>query len=433
MGGYRFLMENYQPGDKICLFGFSRGAYTARCLAGMIHKVGLLPKSNDEHVAFAYQKYLNDTAEGKKAAQAFKRAFSVSVPIEFVGVWDTVASVGWTFKHLPFTDSNTIIKTFRHALALDERRVQFMPNPWHNSSDDPNAAKNDPESGEENGAIFPGRVKSWLSLPRRILSAIKQRGPVDPGGDDNAEEDTDIDEYSDDLEYHCGRKTDVKEVWFAGCHADVGGGSTINDEVNTLANPSLQWMVSQVLDHAPSMVFRPDAFTYDEAFSTLTVTDTDKTPRPPRLRLPHVHRHATPGSPSTSSSANPSPLSSATATTAPGATTAAVNAVPGAFVEEQRLHSITQVNPVKDANAEKNDQLVKKRVWLILEYLPTFQYYQNENGVWQTRLRWNKERPREIYDTTPKIHESVKLRKDYQWPTKFIPKRGRVVEPEYVK
>ena len=54
---YRFLMQTYREGDKICIFGFSRGAYTARCLAGMLHKVGLLPAHNSAQVPFAYQFY----------------------------------------------------------------------------------------------------------------------------------------------------------------------------------------------------------------------------------------------------------------------------------------------------------------------------------------------------------------------------------------
>jgi uncharacterized protein (DUF2235 family) len=52
---YSFLMQNYHEGDKICLLGFSRGAYTVRCLAGMLHKVGLLPPGNSAQLNFAYK------------------------------------------------------------------------------------------------------------------------------------------------------------------------------------------------------------------------------------------------------------------------------------------------------------------------------------------------------------------------------------------
>lgn len=87
MGGYKFLMQNYREGDRICLFGFSRGAYTARCLAGMLHKVGLLPASNIEQVPFAYNMYKRNTTEGWKQSASFKKTFSRAVMIEFVGCW----------------------------------------------------------------------------------------------------------------------------------------------------------------------------------------------------------------------------------------------------------------------------------------------------------------------------------------------------------
>ncbi|KIO28603.1 hypothetical protein M407DRAFT_22189 [Tulasnella calospora MUT 4182] len=415
MGGYRFLTENYREGDYICLFGFSRGAYTARCLIGMLHKVGLLPKSNEEHVAFAYQTYLDETPRGKKVAQEFKHTFSSSVPIEFVGGhrgkrWLDIQGEYALFhckipalpmlslEQLPFIDSDTIISRFRHALALDERRVDFMPSLWHKHPSHPHAAKHDLDSGTAvsgtaTGSQLPHTVRGLLSLPKgvlmslpkRVLSSIMilMRGPAKLRGDENPENDPD-----DDSEYHHGQPTDVQEVWFAGCHADVGGGSTPNNQIHTLDNQSLQWMVSQVLKHAPFVLFRPDAFTYDKAFSTFTVTKTDSDPKPTRPR-----------------------------------------------VQEQTLHAIEQTDPERDANAEKHDQLVKKPMWHILEYIPTLQHYQDEDGVLQWRFRYNARRPREIYDSAPNFHESVRLRKDYEgkWMTKFIPKPGKQVTITYVK
>lgn len=76
-----------QAGDKICIFGFSRGAYTARSLAGMLHKVGLLPAGNHQQVPFAYKMYNRCDDAGWKQSVAFKKAFSINVDIEFVGVW----------------------------------------------------------------------------------------------------------------------------------------------------------------------------------------------------------------------------------------------------------------------------------------------------------------------------------------------------------
>ncbi len=76
-----------QGGDKICIFGFSRGAFTARSLAGMVHKVGLLPADNHQQVPFAYKMYTRTDNVGWEQSKAFKKAFSVDVEIEFVGVW----------------------------------------------------------------------------------------------------------------------------------------------------------------------------------------------------------------------------------------------------------------------------------------------------------------------------------------------------------
>ncbi|KAG8910178.1 hypothetical protein FRC00_008728 [Tulasnella sp. 408] len=303
-----------------------------------------------------------------------------------------------------------------------------MPNPWHNPSKDPNAGKHDPDSGtavigKAHESKLPGTVRGWLSLPKQVLSGIFMRR-TDAGGDDTFENDTE-----DDFEYHLGEPTDVKEVWFAGCHADVGGGSTPNNNIHTLANPSLQWMVSEVLKHAPYVLFRPDAFTYDKAFSTLTVTKTDLSPKPARPRIPSSFRRAASGK-NPSPSPTPTPLPPLTAATAGSST------LNGMDVEdEQTVVSVEQTEPETDANAPKNDQLVKKPVWLLLEYIPIFQYYQDGEGIWHWRFRWNARRPREIYDNTPNFHASVKLRNDYEgkWLTKFIAKRGEEVKINYVE
>ncbi|ELR10549.1 hypothetical protein VC83_00200 [Pseudogymnoascus destructans] len=128
---YRFIMENYIEGDKICLLGFSRGAYTVRCLTGMLHKVGLLPKQNSAQVAFAYRFYRNDTAKGWKMSAEFKKTFCTNIQVHFVGLWDCVASVGFIPRTLPFskTPTNTI-RHFRHAMGLDEHRAKFKVCQW---------------------------------------------------------------------------------------------------------------------------------------------------------------------------------------------------------------------------------------------------------------------------------------------------------------
>ncbi|QRW25595.1 hypothetical protein RhiXN_07544 [Rhizoctonia solani] len=127
IGAYRWLADHYQPGDQIFLFGFSRGAYQVRTLAGMIHTVGLIYPGNQEQIAFAWAIYSGDEPESVK--NKFKEAFCrEKVDLHFVGVWDTVASVGiLPRKPFPFSDKCEHINHFRHALALDERRVKFLP------------------------------------------------------------------------------------------------------------------------------------------------------------------------------------------------------------------------------------------------------------------------------------------------------------------
>jgi uncharacterized protein (DUF2235 family) len=119
----------------------------------MIHKVGLLPTCNHQQVPFAYKMYTNADDDGWQQSNAFKKAFSNAVDIEFLGVWqvflthkpsikyrgayflffhrDTVNAVGLIPRRLPFTTSNKVVKTFRHAVALDERRAKFKANLWN--------------------------------------------------------------------------------------------------------------------------------------------------------------------------------------------------------------------------------------------------------------------------------------------------------------
>ncbi|CAE6442142.1 unnamed protein product [Rhizoctonia solani] len=154
MGGYEFLMKNYRDGDKICLFGFSRGAYTARALAGMLYKVGLLPPDNVEQIPFAWSMYIRNDKTGFKESTRFRQTFCREVHIEFMGVWDTVSSVGVLFpRHLPFAKSNPIVKTFRHAVSLDERRAKFKDHLWHVHSPD----------GQCHGAKHPTTQKPKLA------------------------------------------------------------------------------------------------------------------------------------------------------------------------------------------------------------------------------------------------------------------------------
>lgn len=131
---YRFLMRYYRPGDEIFIFGFSRGAYTARVLAGMLHKVGLLTPGNEELIPFAWKEYRSE--RDSQVSGGFRTTFSRVVDVDFLGLWDTVSSIGWLLgllwvpEHFPHTLHNPSVKTVRHAVALDERRCYFVQNLW---------------------------------------------------------------------------------------------------------------------------------------------------------------------------------------------------------------------------------------------------------------------------------------------------------------
>ena len=128
--GYRFLMRYYNEGDRIFIFGFSRGAYTARAVAGMLGTVGLLTPGNEELLPFAWNMYRRPG--NTELSEGFRHTFSRKVAVDFLGLWDTVRSVGWMWdpQYLPFTANNPGVKVVRHAVALDERRAYFPQNLW---------------------------------------------------------------------------------------------------------------------------------------------------------------------------------------------------------------------------------------------------------------------------------------------------------------
>ncbi|HXP70761.1 MAG TPA: DUF2235 domain-containing protein [Candidatus Dormibacteraeota bacterium] len=139
---YQFLMRTYRPGDVVFVFGFSRGAYTARALCGMLHIVGLLFEDNEALIPYAIRMIKGKHVDFGVAA-AFKKTFSRECRPHFVGVWDTVSSLGWVYNavRFPFTNAtnNPDLSIVRHAISIDERRAFFRRNsfgPPNNSDQD---------------------------------------------------------------------------------------------------------------------------------------------------------------------------------------------------------------------------------------------------------------------------------------------------------
>lgn len=141
---YRFLLGNYEPGDEIYLFGFSRGAFTARSIGGMIRKCGILKRESSDQYHAALTLYHSDSIPSSEVAVRFRAQHSLSpkddIPIKFVGVWDTVGALGIPVRGLAAlqrdkyefhdTELSGSVQFAYHALAIDERRGPFRPTLW---------------------------------------------------------------------------------------------------------------------------------------------------------------------------------------------------------------------------------------------------------------------------------------------------------------
>ncbi|MEV0174620.1 DUF2235 domain-containing protein [Streptomyces sp. NPDC050803] len=213
---YRFLVETYEPDDELFLFGFSRGAFTARSLVGLVRNCGILRRDHLDRIPEAWALY-RDRIEHPNGAAAtlFRRSYARETEIRFIGVWDTVGSLGipapsatwlqptanrfnrrWTFHN---TELSGWVKAAFHALAIDEQRSAFRPALWHQQ----------------------------------------------PGADQQGQE--------------------LKQVWFSGVHCDVGG----SYKETGLSDITLLWMVDQArryglrfdaraLNESGPKVMRPD-------------------------------------------------------------------------------------------------------------------------------------------------------------------------------
>jgi uncharacterized protein (DUF2235 family) len=126
---YLYLMEKYRAGDRVYIFGFSRGAFSARSLAGMLYKIGLLPNEHDNQLEYASKYYMDKKYHNIIAD--YRENFCRPCPVHFVGVWDTVDSTILT-EGAKFSDAklNPEVKYAYHAISIDERRKDFPIKLW---------------------------------------------------------------------------------------------------------------------------------------------------------------------------------------------------------------------------------------------------------------------------------------------------------------
>jgi len=277
--GYRFIIQNWNEGDKIFIFGFSRGAYTARCVAGFVEKIGLVAKDNEQILAYAYGLYERTDSEGIALAASYKRAFSRDVEIEFVGCFDTVASVGAIVsRELPFTSNNPGVKVFRHALALDEHRFRFQCSPWVGPEPFPRDDFPLPATPQ---VWIPASLSSWvrgwawkLSHPIELyyqfegtLDKLKENGlnkSIRAAGVPTSANSKLANQEGSSLAtttevYDKPAPTDVKEVWFTGCHSDIGGCAVQDNVPRALGDITLRWMVKELVNGKHGVIFQKGA------------------------------------------------------------------------------------------------------------------------------------------------------------------------------
>lgn len=148
---HAFLTDHYDPGDELFLFGFSRGAFTARSLAGLIGNSGIVRPEHRDRLDEAYDIYRDRDDPKKKpsgeTAQAFRDAYAYAdvTPIRLIGVWDTVGALGiptkigaltkrWSFHDVRL---GLHVQAAVHALAIDERRAAFAPTLWERQAEAP--------------------------------------------------------------------------------------------------------------------------------------------------------------------------------------------------------------------------------------------------------------------------------------------------------
>lgn len=153
-----FLNLNYEPGDHIYLFGFSRGAYTVRSLAGLLRKIGVLRRAHVDKARDALDLYrARHIAADSTETERFRTAHAIAWPrlaapftappfdlrIRYLGLWDTVGALGiprllpfsiGLNRHYQFHDTalSRSVEFARHAVAIDERRAAFAPTLWSN-------------------------------------------------------------------------------------------------------------------------------------------------------------------------------------------------------------------------------------------------------------------------------------------------------------
>jgi hypothetical protein len=240
LGGYRFLMRHYREGTKIYIFGFSRGAYTARFLNEMLDFIGLLGPDNEEVIPFVWDAFAswklgrtNNKQDAKnKAYQVLKttrEVLSRPMPrVHFLGMFDAVNSIADFEVNV---DAMPATKVIRHAVSIDERRIKFRPVLLRVHRDKKSKHTHIHESSGEKPERTCQSDDAEIASGPPILPEIPNVSTHarNPEARSNEEE-----------------QVDVEEMWFPGGHADIGGGWDLEaGEAWPLSHAPLVWMVQE--------------------------------------------------------------------------------------------------------------------------------------------------------------------------------------------
>jgi uncharacterized protein (DUF2235 family) len=180
---YVFLTRTFEFGDKVFFFGFSRGAYTVRAVASMLHLYGLIRPNNDDFVPYAIRMMLaiHRAQERRESVEKYFRLAAdfrntmtwMPCAPHFIGAWDTVSSIGWIENplHLPYIANNPDIAIGRHAIAIDERRAGFRTELWRPDAEAAKAGPKDllqvwfPGVHDDVGGGYPEQESGLSKIP----------------------------------------------------------------------------------------------------------------------------------------------------------------------------------------------------------------------------------------------------------------------------
>ena len=273
---YAFLMQNYEPGDRIYIFGFSRGAYTARALAGLLGRIGLLDRGCENLIRYAIKYYhKRDGHQLNFFKQRFSRTYALKwgavvpeiddahladrsskgvIPVHFLGVWDTVKSIGFLRPHftLPDTDWLPNMINGRHAVAIDEKRSQYQPVLWDSDTNDSHDTQKDRRKVNRQTCLHQDIETKWFSgvhadvgggyglttkLEKKLIRIKARLEELDWEKLPAAREANDKDKENKLIKEKKDLENQIKEI------------NDIKEAETALAYVSLRWMIQTAEDH----------------------------------------------------------------------------------------------------------------------------------------------------------------------------------------